>query len=315
MRVTALVVAYNHEPFVAAALDSALAQETAFDYEVLVSEDCSTDRTREIVLDYHRRHPERMRLILSERNLRSNAVVARGIRAARGEFVALLDGDDQWTSPRKLQKQVEFLDAHPDCALCFHNAEVVHEDGSRPPWLWTPPGQKTILALADLWRGNVIATASAMFRRASIAEIPPWYDTLFPITDWPLYILAAEHGGIGYLNEVMSLYRYHAGGLYSSKSEAEKLEATARFYRVMDANTGRRYHSMVSTAYSTYFFEWAEEYLKRRDFRRASSCLWRSLKGGGVGDGVSWQAFSRLTARLALAPWRARGRNSRPAPT
>ena len=172
MRVTALVVTYNHGPFIAGALESALRQETSFDYEILVSEDRSTDGTREIVLDYQRRHPDRIRLILSERNLRSNAVVARGIRAARGEFIALLDGDDLWTSPHKLQKQVDFLDGHPDCALCFHNAQVVHEDGSRPPWLWTPQGQKAISTLTDLWRGNFIATASAMLRRARIGDIP-----------------------------------------------------------------------------------------------------------------------------------------------
>ena len=315
MRVTALVVTYNHGPFIAGALESALRQETSFDYEILVSEDRSTDGTREIVLDYQRRHPDRIRLILSERNLRSNAVVARGIRAARGEFIALLDGDDLWTSPHKLQKQVDFLDSHPDCALCFHNAQVVHEDGSRPPWLWTPQGQKAISTLTDLWRGNFIATASAMLRRARIGDIPAWYDSLFPITDWPLYILAAENGAIGYLDEVMCLYRYHAGGLYSSKTEAEKLEATAQFYRIMDANTGRRYHSIVRAAYSTYFFEWAEEYLKRRDLGRARTCLVRTLMGGGVGDGVSWQAFTRLTARLALEPWRRRSRKSRPAAT
>jgi glycosyltransferase involved in cell wall biosynthesis len=310
MRVTALVMTYNHRPFIAAALDSALAQETGFDYEILVSEDCSTDGTREIVLDYQRRHPGRIRLLLSERNLRSNAVVSRGIEAAAGEFVALLDGDDRWTSPHKLQKQVDFLDAHPECAFCFHNAEVVHEDGSRPAWLWTPPRQKTISSLQDMWRGNFIATATVLIRRAALPQIPRWYETLFPITDWPLYLLAAEHGDIGYIDEVMAQYRYHAGGLYSARSEWEKLESTAQFYRIMDANTGRRYHRTVQSAYSSYFFGWAEEYLKRRDFLRAQRCLWRSLTGGGVGDGISWRAFARLSAKLALAPLRPRPREA-----
>ena len=310
MRVTALVITYNHRPFIAAAIDSALGQRTNFDYEILISEDYSTDGTRELVLDYHRRHPERIRLILSERNVRSNAVIARGIAAAQGEFVALLDGDDVWTSPEKLQKQVDFLDAHPDCALCFHNAQVVHEDGSRPPFLWTPPGQETISTMEDLWRGNVIATASAMIRRRALPQIPPWYDALFPITDWPLYLLAAQHGTIGYIDEVMSVYRYHPGGLYSPKSEWQKLDATADFYRVMDANMHRRYHRTVQAAYSTYFFEWAAEYLRRRDFLSAQRCLWRSLAGGGVGRGVSWRAFARLSARVALAPLRSRWRKA-----
>ena len=315
MRVTALVITYNHRPFIAAALDSALAQQTDFAYEILVSEDRSSDGTREIVLDYAARYPDRIRLILSETNLHSNAVVARGFRAARGEFVALLDGDDLWASPHKLQKQAEFLDAHPECALCFHNAQVVPEggDGDTRARLWTPPGQKTISSLADLWRGNVIATASAMFRRSALPEIPSWYDDFFPITDWPLYILAAEHGSIGYIDEVMCLYRHHPGGLYSSRSEAEKLNTIERFYRVMDANTGGKYHRAICSARSTYFLEWAEEYLKRRNFGRARSCLWRSLAGGGIGRGVSWRAFGRMTARIALAPWRT-GR-ARPAPT
>jgi glycosyltransferase involved in cell wall biosynthesis len=312
MRVTALVVTYNHRPFIAEALESTLRQETRFPYEILVSEDCSTDGTREVVIEYQRRHPQRIRLILSEQNVRSNAVVARGIRAARGEYVTILDGDDRWTSPHKLQKQADFLDANPDCALCFHNAEVVHEDGSRAPWLWTPPGQKRISTIEDIWRGNFIATASAMFRTAAIKDVPSWYDSLFPITDWPLYILAAEHGAIGYIDDVMSLYRYHAGGLYSAKSEAQKLDSTARFYRIMDVNTGRRYHGLIRAAYSTYFFEWAEEYFRRRELGRARACLWRSLLGGGVGDGVSWRAFTRLTARVALQPWR-RNRDSRAA--
>jgi hypothetical protein len=113
----------------------------------------------------------------------------------------------------------------------------------------------------------------------------------------------------------MSIYRYHPGGLYSPLTEWEKLNRTGRFFRRMDANTGRRYQGIVHAAYSKYFFEWAEEYLKRRDLWRAQRCLVRSLAGGGIGKGVSWRAFARLAARLALAPLRGKPGNSRPAAT
>ena len=86
------------------ALDSALAQRLPQPYEILVSEDCSTDGTREIVQEYAESHPHVVRLLLSERNLHSNEVVARGFRAARGRYVALLDGDDYWTSDDKLRR-------------------------------------------------------------------------------------------------------------------------------------------------------------------------------------------------------------------
>ena len=163
MKVSVLVVTYNHENFIAQALNSVLAQKVEFDYEVLVSEDRSTDRTRDIVTEFHQRYPDRIRLILSEHNLNSNEVVGRGIRAAKGQYVALLDGDDYWTSEHKLQRQAQFLDSHPDCAMCFHNAVVVYEDGSREPRNWTPPQQKEFSTLEDIWMGNFIATCSTMF--------------------------------------------------------------------------------------------------------------------------------------------------------
>ena len=109
-----------------------------------ISEDCSTDRTREIVLDFQKEHPEKVRLLLSKQNIHSNEIVVRGIRAARGQYIALLDGDDYWTSPHKLQKQTDFLDSHPECSLCFHNARIFHEAEGREGRNWTPAGQKEI---------------------------------------------------------------------------------------------------------------------------------------------------------------------------
>ena len=278
MKVSVLVMTYNHANFIRQALDSVLMQRVSFPYEIIITEDFSSDGTREIIIEYQNNYPEIIRLSLSEKNLHSNEVVARGIETAQGQFIALLDGDDYWTSPYKLQKQVDFLDSHPECAICFHNALVISEDESREPWNWTPTDQKEFSTFDDIWMGNFIATGSTMFRRGLFGQVPEWYYSLRPmITDWPLHILNAEHGKIGYINETMSVYRYHSGGLYSSLSQDQKLEWTAEFYKVMNANLNFRYDEIIRAAIFKYFWEWALEYEQRGDLDRAKSCFSKCL--------------------------------------
>jgi glycosyltransferase involved in cell wall biosynthesis len=311
MKVSVVVVAYNQEPFIERALTSVLDQRTAFDYEVIVSEDCSTDATRDIVHRWRDEYPDRIRLLLSEHNVRSNDVVARGFRAAAGEYVALLDGDDYWTALDKLQRQADFLDENQDCALCFHDAEVVdHAGKSIGGRRWTPADQKPRSTLEDLWFGNFIATCSAMFRKAALPEIPAWYADFFPITDWPLYILYAEHGDIGYLPDVMAAYRLHEGGLYSPLSAAEKLRATDRFYRCMNERTHYRHDEVARRAHRRFFLDWAHEHLVRGEPELARLCVRLSLAYGmprRAGEIVE-------TLRVGLeahAPLRRRGKSRR----
>lgn len=301
--VSVLVMTYNHAEFIHQALESVLMQQTSFPYEVLISEDCSTDGTRAIVIEYQRRHPGCIRLLLSERNIRNNTVVTRGIQAARGQYIALLDGDDYWTSPHKLQKQVGFLERHPACTLCFHNATVVDEDRARPPWNWTPADHPEITTLADLWMGNFIATCSAMFRRGVFGEMPEWYIDLFPITDWPLHLLSAEGGQIGYINEVMGIYRYHSRGFYSPLSERGKQETTLMLYRTLNRNFGYKYDRLAKTGITKYFIEWAEEYLQRGERERARACFKTALTGRPINQYVSLKRLLVLWLRLYRPPF------------
>lgn len=295
MKVTVLVMTYNHEKFIGQALESVLMQKTNFDYEILISEDCSTDRTREIVLEFQKAHPTRTRLLLSERNLHSNEIVARGIRAARGQYIALLDGDDYWISPHKLQRQADFLDSHPECSICFHNARIYHETEGREGRNWTPAGHKEISTLEDLWMGNFIATCSTMFRRGLVREIPQWYVDLDPmLTDWPLHILNAELGRIGYIDEVMGMYRYHPGGEYSPYREVQKQEITLKFYRAVNRHLNYRYDRIINVAISRYFFEWAEEYKNRRDLKRMKECLKICLSGRPLNSFVPKRKLLRM---------------------
>jgi glycosyltransferase involved in cell wall biosynthesis len=271
--ISVLVVTYNHARFVRKALDGALAQRLPQPFEILISEDCSTDGTREIVQGYAESHPHLIRLLLSERNLRSNEVVARGFRAAHGRYVALLDGDDYWTSDDKLRAQVECLDARPDLTICFHNVQVVDEHSQSAGRLWNAPGQPELSGLYELLRGNFIATSSVVYRRAAVREIPAWYDDFFPVTDWPLHVLYARQGGIGYLDRTLGAYRLHAGGLYSTLHERQKLEANADFYRQQRACSPGPLAAEVARGQRDYFLGWAEEFRRRGDRRMQLRCL------------------------------------------
>jgi glycosyltransferase involved in cell wall biosynthesis len=271
--VSVLVVTYNHARFVRQALDSALAQRLPQPFEILISEDCSTDGTREIVQEYAERHPQLIRLLLSERNLHSNEVVARGVRAARGRYVAVLDGDDYWTSDDKLRSQGAFLDARADLTICFHNVQVVDDRSQSTGRLWNGPGQPEVSGLHELLRGNFIATSSVVYRRSAVAEVPAWYGGFFPVTDWPLHVLYAREGRIGYLDRTLGAYRLHGGGLFSTLGEREKLEANADFYRRLRAFSPDPLAAEVARGQRDYFFGWAEEFRRRGDRRMLLRCL------------------------------------------
>lgn len=109
MKVSVLMITYNHEKFIAQAIDSILMQQVNFDYEIVIGEDCSTDGTRAIVIQYQKEYPDKIRLLLPEENLGMHKNFVQTFRACQGEYIALLEGDDYWTSPRKLQKQVDFF--------------------------------------------------------------------------------------------------------------------------------------------------------------------------------------------------------------
>jgi glycosyltransferase involved in cell wall biosynthesis len=271
--VSVLVVTYNHARFVQQALDGALAQRLSQPFEIIVSEDCSTDGTREIVQEYAQRHPNLVRLLLSEKNLHSNEVVARGLRAARGRYVALLDGDDYWTSGDKLRTQIALLDARPDLTICFHNVEVVDERSQSTGSLWNASGQPEVSSLHDVLRGNFIATSSVVYRRAAVDEVPSWYDGFFPVTDWPLHVLYARAGRIGYVDRTLGAYRLHDGGLFSTLGEHEKLEANAHFYRRLRACSSGALATEIARGQRDYFLGWAEEFRRRGDRRMRVRCL------------------------------------------
>ena len=220
VKVSVCIQTYDHAPYIARALDSVLMQEADFPYEIVVGEDESSDGTRAVCIDYARRHPDRIRLFLRSRKDvvhidgrptgRYNFI--QNLNAARGQYIALLDGDDYWTDLHKLQRQADLLDTHPDYALCFHAATKVDDQG-RQIQIIRPPGRKSVYTLRELLRGNFIPSLAVMFRNGPEHHpLPDWfYQTRY--ADWPLHILNAARGDIGYIDEVMGVYQQHSGGI------------------------------------------------------------------------------------------------------
>jgi glycosyltransferase involved in cell wall biosynthesis len=239
--VSVVVPTYQHQAYVGQCLDSILMQQTSFPYEIILGEDESSDGTRDVCVAYARAHPDRIRLFLRSRarSVYSAGAITRsanGIwcrRSARGEFVALCEGDDYWIAHDKLQKQVDFLEAHPDCSLSFHNALRLEQGAAE---VTRPVYEKEMQAFydaADVLAGNFVYTAAVMYRRAALPDpLPAWYYRM-PFLDWPTFILIAQKGRLGYLGETMSVYRVHAGGSWSRLTEGQRMEQTIRAAEIL----------------------------------------------------------------------------------
>ena len=217
MKASVGIITYNHEDFIAETIESVLMQEVDFQHEIVIGDDCSSDRTREIIIDYQKRLPQKIRLLLHEKNIgdigKRNFVET--FMACEGEYIAWLDGDDYWTDPHKLQRQVDFLDNHPECSLCFHPVKRLYENGRTD--LFYPIGRKERYTFEDvLSNATFIQPSSVVWRSSVFYTFPLWLFQSNLKLDWALYVLSAVHNQIGYIDEMMSVYRRHRAAVWSS---------------------------------------------------------------------------------------------------
>jgi glycosyltransferase involved in cell wall biosynthesis len=277
VKVSVLIKAYQHERFIAAAVESAVRQDTDFEYEIVVGEDCSRDRTRDVLLALRDRYPDKLRLLLRERNLGNVRNLTETLCACRGEYVALLDGDDFWTAPRKLQRQAAHLDAHPELSSCAHNAAVVDDSGERVLRNYRPGRRSHVISLRRMLVNDPVPTSSVMFRRALCRQLPDWYYTV-PMGDWPLHVLTLRHGGMAYFGEVMGAYRQHAGGLWSSAEPVRARLGRIDVYRHLNAELGLAYDRLIRERMARQYLALADHYRRSGDPARMRSHLREALQ-------------------------------------
>lgn len=220
--VSVCCITYNHERFLAQAIESVLMQETDFDVELVIGEDCSTDATRTIAQVYARQNPGRIRVLTPAANLGIMRNLMATFAACDGEYIAFLEGDDYWTDPTKLQRQVDALKANSSCALCCHDAEIFFDAGPNLPLIFSqhvaahalpPPGEDASflqLTQLDLARaGWIIPSASLLFRARSLPQpLPAWFAGVYS-GDYTLHLLSTRRGAALYLPRLMARYRQH----------------------------------------------------------------------------------------------------------
>ena len=233
---------YNHEKFIAQAIEGVLMQKTEFPFELIIGEDCSTDRTREIVVDYANRYPEIIKPILHEKNVGSK-LNGRACKAAcRGKYIAICEGDDYWIDPLKLQKQVDFMESHPDFSMCFHRAKIVDVQGKELGTCWPKKSwNKSVTGILDLLKGNYISTQTVLYRNFPIFDSckSNLSDGLF-FGDWALHFVNAEKGDIFFFDQVMAAYRVTDQGATRSTPIERRASDIIEFYERIRVYFGER---------------------------------------------------------------------------
>ncbi len=301
MKVSVLMVTYNHERFIAQALASVLAQRVNFDYEIVVGEDCSTDGTRDIVMEFYRRNPKRIVPLLRSHNLGGAQNFMAALASCHGQYVASLEGDDYWTHEDKLQRQVDFLDAHPDYAMCCHRAQVLDEMGGGRAGVF-PLHRAGSYAIEDLLTVCFVATCTPVYRRALVSPLPDWYSET-ELGDWALFALLAEHGKIELMDEIMAVYRVHSGGIWSSQVAASQIRQRMRMLTALDKRLEFKHSNAIRLGIARLYFEMAYYARQKGNRTETGKHLFNYIRNGGWQFRGSRRTLASFAAYTVFGSW------------
>ena len=256
--VTVILPTHNHAPFIAQAIESVLMQKTDFTYDILLHDDASTDGTADICRAYAARYPEKITLMAQQvnqytidRRIQSHILIPR----VTAKYTAILDGDDYWTDPLKLQKQVGYLEAHPDCTLCIGGADIVdvnnHVVGHVKPY-----DVDRVVDPADMIRGGggFNATNTIVMPTQLLKDLPEFADHV-EAEDIPFQLLGALSGYAWYIADTLMAYRIAVPGSWSTRQYASRMETRIKTSRDLialnegyDAFSGGKYHDAFTDA-------------------------------------------------------------------
>ena len=244
IEVSVICTTYNHEKYIKQALESLATQKTNFKFEVLVGDDCSTDKTAEIVKKIAHKYPTIIVPILRDKNIGPKENHLDLFTRAKGKYVALNEGDDYWNDKNKLQKQVDYLNNNEECSVCFHPVNVIDENDAKFSNIYPKNTVGNKLTFEKLMNANLIQTNSVMYRN-NIFKDHILHPLLMP-GDWYRHLLNSLYGEIYMLPDIMATYRKHDGGIWSGLKQFDKAHSIDQiiFNIELNKDTNEVYHNI-----------------------------------------------------------------------
>lgn len=220
--VDVVMIAYNKERYLDDAIAGVVKQKGDFSLRLIIMDDCSTDRTADIVRSWQKRYPEMIDCHRNERNLGLQGNYLAAFRLVTADYMAICDADDYWFSSRKLARQVEYMERHAECALTFHRVVNYYEATGEKSL--SNGGQQPDCTVRELSRSNFITNLSVVYRRrlVDLQHLPGWING-DRSPDYAMHMLYAAHGGIHYFRRPMGVYRKAAGSSWSLTEQFERL--------------------------------------------------------------------------------------------
>lgn len=280
--VSIVCTSYNHGDYLAEAIDSFLMQKTTFDVEILIYDDASTDHSPRVIKQYENQYPTLIKPIYQTENQYSKGVRVElfNHNRANGKYIAVCEGDDYWTDPYKLQKQVDYMEAHPACSMTVHAANRVLSDKKKVLSTVRPEQGNAIFSVERVIEGggDLVATNSMVYSKEKVTTLAPFYLNAV-VGDYPLVILAALRGTVDYLDENMSAYRVGVKGSWTERELATSMKRInhyhdmERMFDEINEYTDFRYNdSLVKTKRGYQFSLLLEQgkfkEAKRGDYRK-----------------------------------------------
>lgn len=264
--ISVCVITYNQVGFIGKALESVLAQQRgSFNLEIVVGDDCSTDGTDSVIEDFFEKAPDLIRFNRRQKNLGMHGNWEKTISDCKGDYIAILEGDDFWCDDTKLEKQLALLYASPRSSLCFTNARVLLSNGEFHPYDYVDKEGRNHTAASFLSLNfNPIPTCSVLFRKTAFNGFPPSYNQS-PFADWILHSILIQNGDFVYLNSPTCVYRQHAGGVWSGIESVKQLKNKLKALRIIKNLVKEEFRGYVSSALRTQLDDLLYFYRERKN--------------------------------------------------